>query len=198
MELRRNREAQIVAEAQLASTAETVAQNSADPYGLSSMEVIPKYSGVGGGGARRVFIQDSNKVYERMSNTPAEHVLNSFGQLEFLGLLATRLTGEARTVFSSHMEEWNHRNENNPNHAAAVEAEAIRQLWRDWRRDNTAFRVQGLNSGFTVAPLQPEVPEPRDLERFFDALEARFQSSTLDNLGLIQRFTPEENVSVSI
>ena len=91
------------------------------------MDSITKYSGVGGGGARRVFQQDSSTIYERMSNTPAEHVLNGFGQLEFLGLLAKRLTGEARTVYSSHMEEWKFRNENNPNHAAAVDAEARRQ-----------------------------------------------------------------------
>ena len=73
-----------------------------------------------------MFVQDANTVYERMSNTPAEHVLNGFGQVEFLGLLATRLTGEAKTVYSSHVAKWNHRDENNPNHAAAVEAEARR------------------------------------------------------------------------
>ena len=50
-----------------------------------------------------------------------------------VGSGATRsLIGEARTFYSFVMEEWNHRNENNPNHATAVEAEAKRQGQTPW------------------------------------------------------------------
>ena len=54
------------------------------------------------------------------------------------------------------------------------------------------FRTQGVNSGFMVAPPQPEVPEPRDLEWLFEALGARFRSSSLDSLHLIHIFVPQD------
>ena len=158
-----------------------------------AVEAISKYSGVGEIATQRVFTQDSTDVYGRMVNTPQEHILAGFGQMEFISLLGTRCTGEARTVHSSFTKDWSATIPNNPNRDAAVDAERRRQLWRDWRRDNAAFRTQRVNSGFAAAPPQPEEPEPRDVQRFFDALEARFQSSSLDSLNLIQRFTPEAN-----
>ena len=45
-------------------------------------------------------------------------------------------------------------------------------------------------SGFTHAPAEPNENEPRDLERFFDDLEARFKSSTTENLIAMQNFKP--------
>ena len=45
-------------------------------------------------------------------------------------------------------------------------------------------------SGFTHAPAQPDENEPRDLERFFDDLEATFKSSTTENLTAMQNFKP--------
>ena len=73
-----------------------------------------------------------------------------------------------------------------------VDAETRCQLWRNRRCDNTDFRTQGVNSGFVVAPFEPNMEEPRDLERFFGALEERFRSSALDNLNQIHGFVLEE------
>ena len=45
-------------------------------------------------------------------------------------------------------------------------------------------------SGFSQAPAEPTENERRDLERFFDDLEARFKSSTTENLTAMQNFKP--------
>ena len=185
-------EAATIAASAAASVDSADSRPAVDPFMSTMMESISIYSGVGGITTQRVFTHDSSAVYLRMKNTPIEHVFNGFGEMEFIGLLGTRVTGEVRTVYSAFLEDWNHRNENNPNREAAVDAEVRRQQWRDWWRDNTMFRTQGVNSGFTVAPPQPGVPEPRDLERLFGALEAKFRSSALDNLHLIQIFVPKE------
>lgn len=59
----------------------------------------------------------------------------------------------------------------------------------------SAFVTLGTTSGLTQRPekpdvLNPEDTEPKDLKRFFSAIEARFKSSTTENLTLVQTFKP--------
>ena len=137
LEPRRAAEAAALAEAvDRAACASTVAESAESRPSVvednpMAMESIGKYSGVGGVTTQRVFTQDSSVVYLRMKNTPTEHVLNGFVEMDFIGLLGTRITGGARTVQTSFMEVWNSRNEGNPNIEGAVDAEVRRQLWRD-------------------------------------------------------------------
>ena len=73
---------------------------------LVEMEGISKYSGVGGGLSQRHFKQDAKAVYNKMLRDPQEHLMIGFGQWEFITLLGSRLTGEARTVHAFFMEMW--------------------------------------------------------------------------------------------
>lgn len=157
------------------------------------MESIARYFGVGGGSTQRIFKQDTNVVHQRMLRSPIEHVLVGFGQREYIQLLGTWLSGEARTVLSSFLDEWNFEDVDTPNRATAQDAEVRRQQWRDQCRVDTCYRTQQANFGFDAAPPLPKVDESRDVERLFDAIEARFRSSALDDLNLIQQFMPEDN-----
>ena len=69
------------------------------------------------------------------------------------------------------MEKWDFEDLENPDLEMAQDAERRRQLWRAFRRDNTAYMTLRAQSGFTHALAEPNENEPRDLERFFDDLE---------------------------
>ena len=154
------------------------------------MEGIQKYSGVGGGTTQRSFKQDTKAFYKRMLRDHREHLLAGFGQWEFLGLLGPRMQGEARAVHVAFMERWDFEDEGNQDLEVARDTERRRQLWRDFRRDNAAYMTLRAQSGFNQAPAEPVENEPRDLERFFDDLEARFKSSSTENLTAMQNFKP--------
>ena len=157
------------------------------------METIQKYSGLGGGIARITFKQDAQAVYSKMLRDSNEHLISGFGQMEFLALLGPRLSAEARTVHVQFMDTWSVDDADNPDLATAEHAENRRQLWRNYRRDQAAFSTMRAQSGFTTSPPPPTENEPRDLERFFESLEARFRSSNTENLNAIQKFQPLTN-----
>ena len=157
---------------------------------FADMEGINKYSGIGGGTTQKSFKQDTKAVYNKMLRDHREHLLAGFGQWEFLGLLGPRMQGEARAVHVAFMERWDFEDADNQDLEVAQDAERRRQLWRDYRRDNTAYMTLRAQSGFTHAPAPPDENEPRDLERFFDDLEARFKSSSTENLSAMQNFKP--------
>ena len=106
------------------------------------------------------------------------------------GSAGPRMQGEARAVHVAFTERWDFEDADNLELKVAQDAERRRQLWRDFRRDNTAYVTLRAQSGFTHAPTQPDENEPRDLERFFDDLEAIFKSSTTENLMSMQNFKP--------
>ena len=107
--------------------------------------------------------------------------------------MGPRLGGEARTVHALFMERWDFEDEDNPHAPEAMDAERRRQLWRLYRRDNAAFPTLRAQSGFNVQPPEPDEAEPRDMERFFAELEARFRTSSSENLSAIQSFAPLVN-----
>ena len=171
------------------STVKTAARRTVQQF-FAEMEAIQRYSGVGGGTTQKSFKQDTKAVYSKMLRDHREHLLAGFGQWEFLGLLGPRMQGEARAVHVAFMERWDFDDADNQDLEVAQDAERRRQLWRDFRRDNTAYMTLRAQSGFTHAPAQPDENEPRDLDRFFDDLEARFKSSTTENLTAMQNFKP--------
>ena len=153
------------------------------------MENIQRYTG-GGGTAQKTFKQDSKAVYNKMLRDPKEHILIGLCQWEFLKMLGLRLQGEARAVHVAFMDYWDFENDQNPILEEALDVERRRQLWRDYRRDEAAYRTMKAQSGFLEPPPRPDENEPRDMERFFEDLEARFRSSSTENLTAIQNFTP--------
>ena len=62
-----------------------------------------------------------------------------------------------------------------------------------FRRDSVAFLTLRAQSGFAAPPPEPTEPKPRDLERFFGELEARFRASAIENLAAIQKKSPMVN-----
>lgn len=102
--------------------------------------------------------------------------------------MGSRLTGEARTVHASFLEKWDFEDIDNPMFLDAEDVERRRQLWRHSRKENAAFTTMRAMSGMPEPPPEPLEPEPRDLERFFADLEARFRSSPVENLAAIQNF----------
>ena len=157
------------------------------------MEGISKYSGTGGGLSQRQFKQDAKTVYNKMLQDPQEHLMFGFGQWEFITLIGSRLSGEARTVHAFFLEKWDFEDEDNPMLIEAEDVERRRQLWRMYKRENAAYLTLRANSGFPAPPQGPNESEPRDLERFFSDLEARFRSSLIENLAAIQNFAPIPN-----
>ena len=103
------------------------------------MDGIQKYSGVGGGTTQKSFKQDTKAVYKKMLRDHREHLLAGFGQWEFLGLLGPRTQREARAIHVAFMEKWDFEDLDNPDLEVAQDAERRRQLWQDFRRDNTAY-----------------------------------------------------------
>lgn len=95
------------------------------------MEGIPKYSDVGGGATQKTFKQDAKTVRARMLRDPTGHLLAGFGQLEFLTLLGSKLSGEARGVHVAFMDTWDFENADNPAIAEAQDVEESHQLWRN-------------------------------------------------------------------
>ena len=153
------------------------------------MQGITKYSGEGGS-VQRSFIRELRVVYHRMLRTPLEQQLNGFGEWEFISLLGEVLRGEAKDVLASFMDRWDFENEDNENWEAADDAERGRQIWREYRCDLTAYKSLRTGSGYHVEPVKPWENEPRDLDIFIDDLQARFRSSTTENLSLITYFRP--------
>ena len=151
----------------------------------TTMECIAKYSGTGGGLTERQFKQDAKAFYNAMLRDPQQHLITDFGQWEFIGLMGSRLTGEARTVHASFLERWDLDDPNNPIFLDAEDVERRRQLWRLYRRENAAYTTMRAMSSIAAPPPGPAEPEPRDLERFFADLEARFRSSAVENLAAI-------------
>ena len=99
------------------------------------METVQKYSGLGGGITKTTFKQDAKAVYNKMLRDSNEHLISGFGQWEFLALLGPRLTAEARIVHVSFMDTWSFDDPDNPDLPMAQDAEAKRQVWRNFRRD---------------------------------------------------------------
>ena len=91
------------------------------------------------------------------------------------------------------MNTWSFDDPDNPDLPMAEDAEVRRQVWRDFRRDQAAYSTMRAQSGFTESPAPPTENEPRDLERFFDALEARFRSSNTENYNAIHQFQSYTN-----
>ena len=127
-------------ELQLSFDVESATSKFAIPTFASEMEVIWKCSG-GGGTTQKSFEQDAEAVYSKMLRDHREHLLAGFGQWKFLGLLGARLQGEARGVHVAFMDTWDFENIENPILDEAQDVERRRQLWRDCKRDNTAYFV---------------------------------------------------------
>ena len=103
-----------------------------------TMENIVKYSG-GGGAAQRAFIRDIKAVYQKILRDPREHLMEGFGQWEFLGLVGGLLINEARDVHSAFIDRWDFEDVENPNFEAAEDAERRRAIYRGYRRDREAY-----------------------------------------------------------
>lgn len=114
--------------------------------------------------------------------------MEGFGQWEFIALLWECLRGEAKDVLSAFLDFWDFDSAENENLVAAVDAERRRILWRTYRCDRCAFKSLRVRSGFDVEPVEPEEDEPRDLDRLIEDLQARFRSSSTENLALINNF----------
>ena len=153
------------------------------------MQNITKYSGEGGA-VQRAFVREIRAAYHRMLRSPCEHQLNGFGEWEFINQLGEVLRGEAKDVLAAFQDDWDFENEENVNIDAADDAERRRQIWREYRCDHTAFKTLRTGSGYQVEPIKPWENEPRDLDRFIDALRERFRSSTTENLSAISAFRP--------
>ena len=97
---------------------------------LIAMEGISKYLGVGGGSSQRKFKQDAKVVYNKMLRDPQDHLMVGFGQWEFISLLGSRLSGEARTAFFNFLKLGTSRT--TITIAVAQDAERRRQLWREY------------------------------------------------------------------
>ena len=89
------------------------------------MECIEKYSVTGGGLTQRQFKQDAKAVYNAMLRDPQQHLITGFGQWEFIGLMGSRLTGEARTVHASFLERWDFDDLDNPMYLDAEDVERV-------------------------------------------------------------------------
>lgn len=159
------------------------------PTDESTMENIMRYSG-GGGAPQRQFIHDVKAVFAKMMRDPNQHILVGLCQYEFLKLLGSRLTGEARQVLSTFLERYDFEDPRNPILDDALDIERRRQLWREFRRDTSAWSLN-RGAGGPPRPVEPVEHEPADLGRFFDALEARFKTSTTENLSKVQSFKVE-------
>ena len=175
-----------------APNVETAATKVGNTTTAGAMECIQRYSG-GGGLAQKTFKQDVKTVYNKMLRDPQQHLLMGLCQMEYIKLVGPRLGGEARQVHTEFVEKFDHENPLNPILEVAREMEMRREIWRNYRRDIAAWSTMGSNSGFNERPVEPDVREPGDLERFFNALEARFKSSTTENLTAIQSFKPALN-----
>ena len=151
---------------------------------MSAIQGITRYSG-GGGSAQKFFIREARAAYEQMKNSSTEHELNGFGEIEFIKLLSSNLDGESKDILSAFLDDWDHENEDNENHRAADNAKTRRIMWRTYQCDRTAWKKLRKNSGFESEPGRPDCDEPRDLERFIEALTSRFKSSTTENLNLL-------------
>ena len=180
-------------EIEVVTKLQSVSANSPTPEGTVTMENIQRYSGIGGGTTQKTFKQDAKAVYNKMMRDHKEHLLVGLCQWEFLKMLGPRLQGEVRAVHVSFMDYWDFENLRNPILEEALDAERRRQMWRNYRRDRAAYLTMRAQSGFQEEPPAPTENEPRDMERFFDDLEARFKSSSTENLTAIQNFKPATN-----
>ena len=153
------------------------------------MESVQRYSG-GGGTAQKMFKLDVTMCYERMINDAQIHLLSGFGEMECIKQLGPRMGGEVRGVQVQFVEKYDHKNLKNPILEDCLEMEERRELWRVYRMNCSAFATLGSTSGFSSRPSKPDKSEPRDLERFFAAIEARFRSSTTEYLTAVQMFKP--------
>lgn len=91
-------------------------------------------------------------------------------------------------MLSAFLDFWDFDSAENENLVAAVDAERRRILWRTYRCDRCAFKSLRVRSEFDVEPVEPEEDEPRDLDRLIEDLQARFRSSSTENLALINNF----------
>ena len=78
------------------------------------MENLKQYPG-GGGVAGSIYSRDVRSIYLAMRDDAMRQRVNGFGEWEFMRLLAPTVTGEAREVHNSYMDEWNITDCNNPN-----------------------------------------------------------------------------------
>lgn len=156
------------------------------PTNNREMENIQGYAG-GGGAAQRQFLQDMKAVFAKMMRDPNQHLLVGLCQLEFLKLVGSRLTGEARQVLTTFLEHCDFEDLRSPILVDAVDIERRRQLWREHRRDTSAWSLN-RGTGGPARPVEPVEHEPSGFSRFFDALEARLKISTNENLAQVQSF----------
>ena len=166
--------------------------NVSGPDDEMDMNRIEKYSG-GGGAPIASYCRDTRSTYLSMRDDPMRQRIEGFGEWEFMMLLGTTLTGEAREVHNAYMDDHSFTNRSNPHYRRARRAERIRVLWRVYRRDRSAFLSLRAQSGIAVEPTRPEEPEPEDIEDFLFDLQERFRSSTTQILASIHTFRPEAN-----
>ena len=159
---------------------------------IMTMNNLAMYAG-GGGAEGTNFARDSRTIYLTMRDDPMKQRIEGFGQFDFLKLLGTRLTGEAREVHNAHRDEWKPGDRSNPNFRRARRAERKRAIWRIYRRDRSTYLSLRSQSGFDVEPAEPDFPEPADLEDFLFDLQDRFRSSTSQNLASIHDFQAKKN-----
>ena len=159
------------------------------------MNNLAIYEG-GGGREGTNFARDSRTIYQTMRADPQNQRLEGFGPWEFVKLLGTRLTGEAREVHNAYVDEWAPGDRTNPNFRRARSAERKRALWKIYRRDRCTWISLRGQAGFEREPEEPDFPEPDDLEHFLFDLQDRFRSSTTQNLKSIHDFKTKKNEGI--
>ena len=97
------------------------------PTAILTMNNLTIYGG-GGGRDGTNFARDARRIYVTMRADPTTQRLKGFGQWDFVKLLGTRLTREAREVHNAYVDEWTHRDRTNPNYRRARRAERKRAL----------------------------------------------------------------------
>ena len=76
----------------------------------TQMESIQRYFR-GSGSNRKAFVRDAKAIYQRMLRDPRKQYLEGFGQWGFLTFLGANLSGEARDVHTTPLENWDFENE---------------------------------------------------------------------------------------
>lgn len=115
--------------------------------------------------------------------------------------MSTKLSGKAGQVLDAYIDKWGcvEKRTPNPNIAMAIERGVTRLEWREFYQRRAAWTMRMIHSNtLAVMPLELEMEERDELEKFMEVLLANFQAASATNLDALTNFKPDPKESLNM
>ena len=149
------------------------------------------------------FIMEAETGWEQLVDDAERHRTRGGSKYEYLKSLLPKLSGQAKKNLADYLKHWDWKNPKNPNSNAAKLREVDRNVWRIYYHERAQHDILATtNAKRTPPPVRPDeldipIPEPSDLEEFFDKLRKAFQMAATTFLHDLNVFrgVPEESLT---